>query len=136
MDPCAILASNGMSKTRKRVEILQTLKDAKMPLSGMEICLLMNGNCDKSTVYRTLNTLFEKDVLQRVIIDHEVKYALKATDPSGEGHATDHLHFKCSNCERLYCLTEIEIGDYELPEGFSKEENQFLIIGKCNKCRT
>ena len=135
MDPGTILAVNGMSKTRNRVNILNALKHAQVPLSGKEICNILQGGCDKSTVYRTLNALFNKDVLQRVIIDHEVKYALREGDRSGNGHSRDHLHFKCSSCERLFCLTEIEVGDYQLPEGFIKEENQFLVIGKCNKCR-
>lgn len=134
MDPGALLAANGMSKTRNRVAILHTLEDASVPLSGKEICEILEEGCDKSTVYRTLNALFNKDILQRVIIDHEVKYALRG-DQSGNGHDRDHLHFKCSSCERLFCLTEIEVGDYQLPEGFMKEENQFLVIGKCNKCR-
>lgn len=134
-DPGTILAANGMSKTRNRVDILNTLALASVPLSGKEICTLLQGGCDKSTVYRTLNALFNKDVLQRVIIDHEVKYALRTVERSGNGHDRDHLHFKCSSCERLFCLTEVEVADYPLPEGFRKEENQFLVIGICNKCR-
>jgi Fur family ferric uptake transcriptional regulator len=135
MDPGAILTANGMSVTRTRVNILETMKRSAVPLSGKEICQRLNEGCDKSTVYRTLNTLFNKEVLQRVIIDHEVKYALRTGDRSGNGHERDHLHFKCSACERLFCLTEIEVADYQLPEGFRKEENQFLVIGKCNKCQ-
>jgi len=135
MDPGAILTANGMSVTRNRVNILETMKRATVPLSGKEICQRLQEGCDKSTVYRTLNTLFNKEVLQRVIIDHEVKYALRAGDRSGNGHDRDHLHFKCSSCGKLFCLTETEVGDYQLPEGFMKEENQFLVIGKCNKCR-
>jgi Fur family ferric uptake transcriptional regulator len=135
MDPGSILTNNGMSRTRNRVKILNALKAATVPLSGKEICTQLNGGCDKSTVYRTLNALFEKDILQRVIIDHEVKYALRAGDRSGSGHDSDHLHFKCSICDRLFCLTEVEVGEYKLPEGFEGEENQFLVIGKCNICR-
>ena len=135
MDPGIILSANGMSRTRNRVKILNTLRAASVPLSGKEICTQLDGGCDKSTVYRTLNALFEKNVLQRVIIDHEVKYALRSGGRSGNGHGSDHLHFKCSSCGRLFCLTEVEVGEYKLPEGFVREENQFLVIGKCNKCR-
>ncbi len=135
MDATVILRSNGLSKTRNRVNIINTLKRSSIPLSGKEICILLDEKCDKSTVYRALNSLFEKQIIQRVIIDHEVKYALRENVDRKNGHDNDHLHFKCSACNTLFCLREIEIEDFELPEGFVKEENQFLIIGKCSTCQ-
>jgi Fur family ferric uptake transcriptional regulator len=135
MEPGTLLQSNGLSKTRNRVNILNILKDANTPLSGKDICTLLQEKCDKSTVHRTLNSLFEKKLVQRVIIDHEVKYALKVSTHEINGHNSDHIHFKCSKCQRLYCLTEITVKDYALPPGFIKEENQFLVIGKCSECQ-
>jgi len=132
MEPATILQKNGLSRTRNRVNILNLLRAASSPLSGKEIIALLSEKCDKSTVHRTLNSLFEKKILQRVIVDHEVKYALRTKH--SPGRENDHIHFKCSVCDRLFCLTEIEVGDYSLPKGFVKEENQFLIIGKCSKC--
>lgn len=134
MDSEKILHKNGLSKTRTRVNILNALKKSKAPLSGKEICSSLSEKCDKSTVHRTLNSLFEKQVVQRVIIDHEVKYALKTKHNHTSENNKDHLHFKCSQCNKLYCLTEITVRDYILPKGFVKEENQFLIIGKCKEC--
>ncbi len=135
MNPSKILTENGLSKTRSRINILNLLKRVNTPLSGKEICFELKEKCDKSTVHRTLNSLFEKKIVQRVIVDREVKYALRITVNNGNGHESDHVHFKCSECERLFCLTELEVQDYLLPEGFIKEENQFLVIGKCNKCQ-
>ncbi len=135
MDPSKILTRSGLSKTRSRINILNLLKRSNAPLSGREICFGLKEKCDKSTVHRTLNSLFEKKLVQRVIVDREVKYALKVPGNSNNGHESDHIHFKCSVCERLFCLTELEVEDYLLPEGFIKEENQFLVIGKCNKCQ-
>ena len=135
MNSEAILQTNGLSRTRSRVNILDTLKKSSTPLSGKEICTKLLEKCDKSTVHRALNSLFEKQVLQRVIIDHEVKYVLTTTHNKKNGNNNDHIHFKCSNCNKLFCLTEIEVKDYTLPKGFVKEENQFLIIGKCGECQ-
>jgi Fur family ferric uptake transcriptional regulator len=135
MNPDTILQEYGLSKTRNRINILNLLKKVNAPLSGKEICAGLSEKCDKSTVHRTLNSLYEKKILQRVIIDHEVKYALKSTGNEGSGHENDHIHFKCSRCGKLFCLTEIEVKDYRLPDGFVKEENQFLVIGKCSQCR-
>ncbi|MCF8225286.1 MAG: transcriptional repressor [Bacteroidales bacterium] len=135
MDAKAILQTNGLSKTKNRVNILYALEKAPVPLSGKEISWRLSEQCDRSTIYRTLNSLYEKDVLLRIIIDHEVKYALKIYDPKGNGHYNDHIHFKCSKCEKLFCFKEIEVKDYQLPEGFIKEENQFLVIGICKECQ-
>lgn len=133
MEPAIILQNNGLSKTRNRVNIINLLRKASSPLSGKEIIDQLSEKCDKSTVHRTLNSLFEKKILQRVIVDHEVKFALRTNHTPGKEN--DHIHFKCTVCDRLFCLTEIEVGDYSLPEGFVKEENQFLVIGKCNECQ-
>jgi Fur family ferric uptake transcriptional regulator len=135
MNSETILQKNGLSKTRNRVNILDALKTSRVPLSGKEICTGLSEKCDKSTVHRTLNSLFEKQVLQRVIIDHEVKYALKTEHNQKSGNNNDHLHFKCSKCNKLFCLTEIAVQDYNLPEGFIKVENQFLVIGICKQCQ-
>ena len=45
-----------------------------------------------------------------------------------------HLHFKCSGCGTISCLTNSKINGYELPEGFIKQDVQFLIIGICHEC--
>lgn len=135
MDARTILVNNGLSNTKNRVNILQTLSEANIPLSGKEIALNLSEKCDKSTVYRTLNSLFERKILQRVIVDHEVKYALRNKNESDKSPGHDHLHFKCSHCQELFCLKEIEVEDFTLPAGFLREENQFLVIGKCRECQ-
>lgn len=135
MDAREILKAFGLSTTRNRVNIIHTLQNSGSPLSGREIGNKLSEKCDKSTVHRTLNSLFEKRIVQRIIIDHEVKYALKLNEASGNGHNKDHIHFKCSQCDKLFCLTDIPIHDYELPEGFTRDENQFLVIGKCKSCQ-
>lgn len=135
MDPDTLLYRNGLSRTRNRVNILNALKESERPLSGKEIRLRMTQKCDISTVYRTLNSLYKKKLLQRVIIDYEVKFALNAAHHPGKRNRGDHIHFKCNICDRLFCLTEIEVKDYTLPVGFEKEENQFLVIGKCRECQ-
>ena len=135
MEANIILQENGLSKTRNRVFILQSLSLASGPLSVRDLIEILPVRCDKSTVHRTLNVLFERKIVQRIIVDHEVKYALSKEHDGSNGHAGDHIHFKCSVCSKLFCLKDIEIGDYTLPDGFVKEENQFLVIGKCAACQ-
>ena len=135
MKPEILLSKQGLSRTRTRVNILHLLMHTDSPLSGKDICKGLTSKCDKSTVYRTLNLLFEKDLLQRVIIDHEVKYALRDKHEASSAPETDHVHFKCMRCEKVMCMRDLLVEDYNLPEGFVKKENQFLIIGTCKECQ-
>jgi Fur family ferric uptake transcriptional regulator len=135
MDPEGILQELGLSKTRSRIGILEVLMSSSVPLSGGEIIALLPRACDKSTVYRTLSALFERDALQRVLIDHEVRYALREHHASRDKKGSDHVHFKCTRCDRVFCLKELIVEDYDLPEGFERKENQFLILGTCRTCR-
>lgn len=135
MKPEILLADQGLSKTKTRVKILHLLMRSDLPLSGKDICNGLTSKCDKSTVYRTLNSLYEKDLLQRVIIDYEVKYTLRDKHHASSTPEPDHVHFKCMNCEKVMCMTDLLVKDYALPEGFVKKENQFLIIGTCKECQ-
>lgn len=131
----SILLETGLSRTKSRLQILSALQNSEAPLSGKEILKRLDGSCDRSTIYRTLNTLYENKVIQRVISDHEMKYAVGTNDHDHLGHQQDHIHFKCKSCGQLICLADQKVADYALPEGFTKEENQFLIIGTCQLCQ-
>jgi len=134
MKPEQLLKRCGLSRTKARLHVVDLLNGSDQPVSGTDILQQLGSTCDKSTIYRTLNILFEKGLLARVIVDHEVKYALKAVvTETGKGES-DHVHFKCDSCSRVYCLKDLEVSDFDLPEGFIKSENQFLIIGICKSC--
>jgi len=135
MNPKTLLQDQGLSKTKTRINILTLFMRTNTPLSGKDICESLTLKCDKSTVYRTLNSLFDKNMLQRVIIDHEVKYALRDKHNASSKQEADHVHFKCMKCEKVICMTDLLVKDYTLPEGFVKKENQFLIIGTCKECQ-
>ncbi len=135
MNPETILRNRRLSKTRKRIHILRVMMNSSDPLSGKEIGDRMAEPCDKSTVYRTLNTLYDNGMVQRIIIDHEVRYALKEQHQPDSSNESDHVHFKCSVCEKVFCMKDLVIEDYPLPKGFTKKENQFLIIGTCSACQ-
>ncbi len=136
MTPETLLLDHGLSRTKTRVNILDILMRSSAPMSGKDICSVLTIKCDKSTVFRTLNSLLEKQMLQRVIIDHEVKYSLRDKHHTITSRDSDHVHFKCMKCEKVICMTQLLVKDYTLPDGFVKEENQFLIIGICKECQS
>jgi len=128
-----ILKNNQLSVTKSRINILSVLKRAEVPLSEKEIEELLEDSCDKTTIYRNLAALSEKGVFQRILSGDCVKYKLISHNNEISGKQ-DHVHFQCQVCQQLICMEELLVNDYKLPEGFSKSENQFLIIGTCKDC--
>ncbi|MCF8378873.1 MAG: transcriptional repressor [Bacteroidales bacterium] len=122
-----------MSLTRSRVLLIKILYETDYPLSGKEIEGRISGECDLATIYRNLNAFSEKGLVQRILSDEAVKYKMNG-DWKNKHKKSDHVHFECSKCHKLICMEELRVKDYILPEGFSKIENQFLILGICDHC--
>ena len=127
MNPKKLLQANNLSHTNQRIKLLSILAESGYAITEKEIETHMKGFCNKTTIYRNLNALVEKKIVHRIISDEAVRYKLKYND-------NEHVHFKCSSCNTTYCLEDVTIQEYKLPEGFKILENQFLIIGICKRC--
>ena len=125
-----LLKINRLSRTRGRQKILEVLVRSNFPLSGKEIADALNNAVDRTTVYRTLNIFEEKRVVHKILADNVWRYVLS---PEKDDLA-EHVHFKCIRCCRLICLPEVQVSDFELPEGYTKLENNILITGICKEC--
>lgn len=128
-----ILKSSKLSLTIHRIELLNILSGCNQAISEKELELLMNGNCNRTTIYRNLNSLVEKKIVHRILSGEAVKYKLIARKKENMRNF-DHVHFDCKTCNTTYCLEDLAIQDFKLPEGFTKTENQFIIFGVCKNC--
>lgn len=133
MDSKKILKTRQLSMTASRILLLQILTNSKIPLSGKEIEGLLGGKCNRATIYRNLSAFSSKGIVQRILSGEAVKYKINK-DTDQESISPDHVHFKCSKCHQLFCMEDLLVNDYILPEGFVKIENQFLIVGICKNC--
>lgn len=132
-DLSEILKSRQLSLTKSRIRLLKILADTGFPISGGEIEKKINGKCDRATIYRNLNILTAKGIIQRVLSGNSVRFKFNPDFP--EMHPEkDHIHFQCEICRELVCMEELLVEDFPLPDGYLKTENQFLIIGICKKC--
>jgi Fur family ferric uptake transcriptional regulator len=129
-----ILKNSKLSLTSHRMELLEILSNCKQAISEKDLEVLMNGNCNRTTIYRNLNSLVEKKIVHRILSGDAIKYKL-APGKKESGKKFDHVHFDCKNCNTTFCFEELSVQDYKLPEGFTKLENQFIIFGICNNCR-
>ncbi len=90
---------------------------------------------DKSTLFRTLKT-FEKKKIIHSIEDGSgsVKYAV--CHDSCDCNPSDlHVHFRCTKCEKTFCLNEIPVPQIKLPVGFDLESVNMVVKGICANCK-
>lgn len=128
------LESKGIRPTANRILVMKTLMGEQNPqsLSNLERKMV---SMDKSSIFRTLTLFLEHDVLHafedgRGVLCYELCEEKGACD-----HHDGHIHFYCESCQRSFCMEDIHIPSFELPEGFYPHSISFVIKGECPDCR-
>lgn len=92
------------------------------------------GEHDRVTLYRTLKTFTEKGLIHEVTIpNEEKKLALCESKCSEEGHKHEHIHFKCTKCEGVFCKEIDQLPSIKL-NGFDIQKVEINVTGVCDKC--
>ncbi|MEH2791157.1 transcriptional repressor [Segatella copri] len=133
-DMISRLESKGIRPTANRILVMKTLMGEQNPqsLSNLERKMV---SMDKSSIFRTLTLFLEHDVVHafedgRGVLCYELCEEKGACD-----HHDGHIHFYCESCQRSFCMEDIHIPSFELPEGFSPHSISFVIKGECPDCR-
>ena len=128
------LESKGIRPTANRILVMKTLMGEQNPqsLSNLERKMV---SMDKSSIFRTLTLFLEHDVVHafedgRGVLCYELFEEKGACD-----HHDGHIHFYCESCQRSFCMEDIHIPSFELPEGFYPHSISFVIKGECPDCR-
>lgn len=133
-DMISRLESKGIRPTANRILVMKTLMGEQNPqsLSNLERKMV---SMDKSSIFRTLTLFLEHDVVHafedgRGVLCYELCEEKGACD-----HHDGHIHFYCESCHRSFCMEDIHIPSFELPEGFYPHSISFVIKGECPDCR-
>ena len=133
-DMISRLESKGIRPTANRILVMKTLMGEQNPqsLSNLERKMV---SMDKSSIFRTLTLFLEHDVVHafedgRGVLCYELCEEKGACD-----HHDGHIHFYCESCQRSFCMEDIHIPSFELPEGFYPHSISFVINGECPDCR-
>lgn len=133
-DMISRLESKGIRPTTNRILVMKTLMGEQNPqsLSNLERKMV---SMDKSSIFRTLTLFLEHDVVHafedgRGVLCYELCEEKGACD-----HHDGHIHFYCKSCQRSFCMENIHIPSFELPEGFYPHSISFVIKGECPDCR-
>ena len=133
-DMISRLESKGIRPTANRILVMKTLmgEQNQQSLSNLERKMV---SMDKSSIFRTLTLFLEHDVVHafedgRGVLCYELCEEKGACD-----HHDGHIHFYCESCQRSFCMEDIHIPSFELPEGFYPHSISFVIKGECPDCR-
>ena len=133
-DMISRLESKGIRPTANRILVMKTLMGEQNPqsLSNLERKMV---SMDKSSIFRALTLFLEHDVVHafedgRGVLCYELCEEKGACD-----HHDGHIHFYCESCQRSFCMEDIHIPSFELPEGFYPHSISFVIKGECPDCR-
>jgi len=132
-----ILKDHNLRVTSCRRDVLKSFFERQEALSHSDLEEELKESFDRVTIYRTLKTFLESDLIHKVLDDSgATKYALCAHESNGGSHhhQHDHVHFKCERCGKTNCIEEISLPAVELPSGYVSKDISLLIQGICNKC--
>jgi Fur family ferric uptake transcriptional regulator len=135
-NPIKILQNHQLRVTSCRREVLLTFLEKKSALSHSDLEDELKDGFDRVTIYRTLKTFLESDLIHKVLDDSgATKYALCTHDEHGNhSHDHDHVHFKCESCGKTICIEEISLPKITLPKGYINKEANLLVTGICSEC--
>jgi len=128
-----ILKSAMLYCTDSRIDILNVLLKAKIPLTQKQITKKLGKNQhNKTTIYRTLRTLSKKNLVHKAYIHKKASHYELAENC---GKTQCHPHFTCSKCGKTICLIGISIPLIKgLKKGFVLQRQKLQLLGLCPDC--
>nr|WP_321376950.1 transcriptional repressor [uncultured Bacteroides sp.] len=128
-----ILADKNIKPTAMRILVLKELLLQSDAVSLYDLEQKFD-KVERTTLFRTLNTFVENSLIHKIDDGTgAVKYALCEKDCTCELKDL-HLHFLCTKCGRTFCLKDIPIPSFQLPDNFVFETANFVIKGVCPHC--
>lgn len=129
------LRASGGRATSARTRVLTLLQAATFPLSHAEIDAILDSEpqarVDRVTLYRVLDWLAENGLAHKAADAHGV-FRYKASTPD-VNHA-GHIHFRCTECNGIYCLKAPVPRTPALPTGFHLTRINLDLQGECARC--
>ncbi len=132
-----LLKENKLQKTKSRILLLELfLNNRNKALSEKELEDLMEGKTDRATIFRNLNTFCQNNLLHKLKINNESRYAISLRDHVFESLNDIHAHFYCSSCHAMKCIEGNLHLDKNLPGGYEIEKTDVVHYGTCKACNT
>ncbi len=131
----SLIRSSGLKNTLHRREILELLEQNDQPVTAEQVYSKMRAkeiSVNLSTVYRTLETLCEKNLAAKLTIGGS------KTLFEFNSHLHRH-HLICLECKKIMTIRNCPLGDYEQKladsTDFSITGHKLDVYGYCPACR-
>jgi Fur family ferric uptake transcriptional regulator len=133
-DNTSILKNEGLMNTKHRSSIIKIIEQSEQPLTAEQIYLELKENkssINLSTVYRTLNVLTDKHILNKSDYEDKTLY---------EKNVNEHTHrFICSECKKMFKISGCPLEGYEKTIhdklGFDITGHRLELYGLCKACK-
>lgn len=128
-----VLSDAGLRRTKPRMAILTILFRAVKPLTQQQIAEQITKDApDKVTIYRTLETLVESNIVHKAYLQNRAWHFELAHNCTRK---QCHPHFTCDECGGTFCLTQLDIPMARSPhKGFLFTHQQVRLQGLCPAC--
>ena len=124
-----LLSKTGKRVTKPRLETFAALVANNKAMSHGELRSLL-PDMDRVSLYRSLEWLIEQNLACTIDTSGQHLYISNAHQKP----AHHHPHFCCTKCGLSTCLSDSQLSNLEVPEGFKVSEIQLVIKGLCDSC--
>lgn len=128
-DEKRILLEHGVRPLNHRVAVYRYLVENQNHPTADDIYGDLKKNMasiSRTTVYNVLNLLCDHNVVKRIAIEkNEMRY---------DANTENHIHFRCIECGNVYDLHSVSFPEVKMPDGFTVEDVQVNITGRCPAC--
>lgn len=138
-----ILKENHLKITDCRVQMLELFMQERKMITHSEIEKSLSVKHDRVTVYRTLNSFIDKNIIHKIASTDPVgKYALCTVEDhcndchqhNEHVHNNEHIHFVCDVCKATTCIDSDISKLISLPKGYALNHKNITFSGICDKC--
>ena len=123
-DPLLILEQYGLKKTNVRKLVLEVFLSVNHALSQPTVEETLGFVENRVTIYRVIKDMEAAGIIHRVVhLNGTVLFAL-CSDCSVHKHSHDqHVHFTCTNCDKIYCLDYSSCLILSTPKDFKSKQS-------------
>lgn len=134
MKASSYLKSVNLKSTKQRIDVLNVLIDNILPLTINQIRQELTMEIDLSTIYRTLDAFYEKDLITKTV-------PLEPSHTVYELKRDGHKHYLiCLQCQSMQIIKGCPIHNYEhdveTNTGYIIQRHQLELYGICPKCQS
>lgn len=119
-----------MRITKARQAVLLAIDGTQFAMSHAEIEATLREPIDRVTLYRTLETFVEAEILSKHIDADRVSRFMPTVGVDHHRHA----HFHCDDCGRIFCVGARPPRRPAVPKGFAVSEVDLKLRGQCADC--